>query len=133
MRGYPVLSQHYDRLMVVRGTLTHIHVSSIPTKRGEAVLTSLRVVDDQAPRSHGSQPNGPPTETCFEIQFLDSKQARWSTTLAESFTPGDKILAYVEDSIRLKAVEGKAGLVNVRGIDIGLAFSAHARAAATDV
>lgn len=118
--------------MVVRGTLTRIHVSSIPTKRGDAVLTSLRVIDDQAPRSHGSQPNGPATETWFEVQFLDTKHARWSTTLTESFTPGDRILAYVEDSIRLKAIEGKPGLVNVRGIDIGLAFADQASAAATD-
>src|SRR5699024_3214066 len=107
--------------MIVRGAIAHIHSSALTTKRGSTTLTALRVVDDHTRVQHGGQPGSRPSPTRYEVQFVDSKQFQWSTALTAEFNVGDEVLAYVEDTVRVRTAnksEAEPTLV-VHGIDIG--------------
>lgn len=115
--------------MIVRGEITHIHVATIPTKRGTTILTALRLVDDQAHARHGGQPASRPSPTRYEVQFVDSKLSEWSTAIEGSFNVGDDVLVYAEDEVRVDLKPDGSAILVVHGIDLGQATRAQARRA----
>ncbi len=113
--------------MIVRGAVTHVHTTTITTKRGTTQLTALRVLDDHSRMQHGGQPGKSPSPTRYEVQFVDSKLYEWSEAIAAEFAPGDEVLVYADDSVRVTtSASGEATLV-VHGVDLGHATLPLAR------
>lgn len=113
--------------MIVRGALTHLHTTTLATKRGSTKLTTMRVIDDHSRVTHGGQPGARPSPTRYEVQFVDSKLFEWSTTLASEFSPGDDVLVYAEDTIRVRDTAEHEPTLVVHGIDVGHATLPLAR------
>ena len=113
--------------MIVRGSLIHLHTTTITTKRGSTQLTTLRVVDDHSRPQHGGQPGARHSPTRYEVQFVDSKLFQWSTAIQERFTVGDDLLVYAEDTIRVQGDKDGASTLVVYGIDVGHATQPFAR------
>lgn len=105
--------------MIVRGALTHLHTTTLSTKRGSTQLTCMRVLDDHSRVQHGGQPGARHSPTRYEVQFLDSKLFEWSTTLASQFRIGDEVLVYAEDAIRVRDAAEREPTLIVYGIDVG--------------
>lgn len=113
--------------MIIRGHITHLHTAPLTTKRGTTTLTAIRVLDDHTHTTHGGQPGARHSPTRYELQFIDSKHFDWSTTLDLEFNPGDQILAYVEDTVRVQEAEGTPATLIVHGIDLGHSTQPEAR------
>lgn len=124
--GTSALSRRVE-VMIIRGTIAHIHATDIATKRGSTVLTSVRVIDDQVRVQHGMQPGVRPSPTRYEVQFIDGKQFLWSEAIRDEFAIGDEILAYAEDEIRVRTTDGGVATLIVHGIDLGLSTLPVAR------
>lgn len=105
--------------MIVRGIITHLHVTPLATKRGSTTLTAVRVIDDHSRAQHGGQPGSRPSPTRYEIQFVDSKLFQWSAAIQTAFSNGDEILAYADDEIRVRTADDGAVTLIVHGIDLG--------------
>lgn len=113
--------------MIVRGAVTHVHTSTISTKRGTTRLTSLRILDDHSRVQHGGQPGRDHSPTRYEVQFVDSKLHTWSEVLEEEFAPGDEVLVYADDAVRVSSSASGGATLVVHGIDLGHATSQLAR------
>lgn len=105
--------------MIVRGALTHLHTTTLTTKRGSTQLTAMRVLDDHSRVQHGGQPGARPSPTRYEVQFVDSKLFEWSTALTSEFSPGDEVLVYAEDTVRVRDSADHEPTLVVYGIDVG--------------
>ena len=113
--------------MIVRGVIAHLHTSPLTTKRGSTTLTAIRVIDDHSRLQHGGQPGSRPSPTRYEVQFVDSKLFKWSTAIESTFSKGDEILAYVDDTIRVQGNGDGPTTLIVHGIDLGISTQHRAR------